>query len=61
MAHLNAIKHAKKNNFPYVLVFEDDAYPCNDALDRLDRYAMCIPADANLVLFGWSRHNSSSS
>ena len=52
-SHINVVKHAKKHNLPYVFIFEDDAYPCIDAVDVFERYLYAMPYDANLILFGW--------
>lgn len=52
-SHINVVKHAKKHNLPYVFIFEDDAYPCIDAVKVFERYLYAMPYDANLILFGW--------
>ena len=48
------IKKAKSNNLPYILVFEDDAYPCIDCQNKFEQYLKCIPKDASMVILGWS-------
>lgn len=35
LSHLLCIYYAKLNNWPYVLVLEDDACPCKNAKDKL--------------------------
>ena len=52
-SHINVVKYAKSHNLPFVMVFEDDAYPCIDAPSLFDKYLYAIPGNANLVLFGW--------
>lgn len=52
-SHINVVKHAKKHNLPYVFIFEDDAYPCIDAVKVFEQYLYAMPYDANLILFGW--------
>jgi hypothetical protein len=56
-SHLNVVKYAKKCNLPYVLIFEDDAYPCNNIIIEFQKYLNNIPNDTNLILFGWSSHS----
>ena len=45
-SHISAIEYAKRRKMPYVLIFEDDAYPCIDCFKHLDAYAKSIPNDA---------------
>ena len=53
-SHINLIKKAKSNNLPYILVFEDDAYPCINCSNKFEQYLKCIPKDASMVILGWS-------
>ena len=53
-SHVDLIKKAKSNNLPYILVFEDDAYPCIDCSNKFEQYLKCIPKDASMVILGWS-------
>ena len=53
-SHMRAVQFAKEHNWPYVMLFEDDAYPCDNAISRFEDYLYAIPADAQLVVFGWS-------
>lgn len=53
-SHVDLIKKAKSNNWPYILVFEDDAYPCIDCSNKFEQYLKCIPKDASMVILGWS-------
>lgn len=41
---------------PFVVIFEDDAYPKQHCKEILERYLKYIPKNANIVLLGWSRH-----
>jgi len=52
-SHINVVEHAKKHNLPYVFIFEDDAYPCDQSAKILEQYLYAMPYDANLILFGW--------
>lgn len=58
IAHNLVIKYAKEYNWPYVLVFEDDAYPIIDCVKKLSTYLNIVPDDANMILLGWSRHTA---
>ena len=53
-SHMRAVQYAKENKWPYVLIFEDDAYPCDNIIDKFSSYLYALPKDALLVLFGWS-------
>lgn len=35
--HIKAVKYALDNNWPYILIFEDDAWPCKNAKDELEK------------------------
>lgn len=54
-SHFQCIEYAKRNNLPFVCIFEDDAYPCKDIKVKLDEVIKNIPSDANIVLLGWSQ------
>lgn len=56
MSHLSIVKYAKRHNLPFVVIFEDDAYPKLNCRKELEKYLSYIPSDANLLLLGWSRH-----
>lgn len=43
---------AKKRKWPYVLIFEDDAYPVNHVVNLMDRYLMELPEDCQVLSFG---------
>ncbi len=55
-SHLAVVKMAKKLDLPFVAVFEDDAYPCIDICNKLERYLRAVPYDAHLVLLGYSAY-----
>ncbi len=44
MSHYSAIEIAKQEGLPYALVFEDDAYPCNEARDMLENVLQDLPS-----------------
>ena len=46
---------AKELGMSYVIVFEDDAYPCIGIKDKLKKYLSIVPDDANMVILGWSK------
>ena len=52
LSHRNAILTAKKRKWPYVCVFEDDAYPVNHAVNLMERYLMELPDDCQVLSFG---------
>ena len=60
LSHRNAILTAKKRKWPYVCVFEDDAYPVNHVMNLMDRYLMELPEDCQVLSFGniflWDVH-----
>ena len=53
-ADLSIIKLAKYLDWPYVCIFEDDAYPCRDCVKHLQQYLNDVPDDASFVVLGWS-------
>lgn len=55
-SHVRIIEYAKQNNLPFVVVFEDDAYPRKDAKEKLSGYLYRLPYYANMILLGWSSH-----
>lgn len=56
-SHINCIKYAKKHNWPFVLVFEDDAIPSNDCIDRIVDTFNNRPEDTGILMLGWSSAN----
>ncbi len=55
LGHLAIIKMAKCLDLPFVVIFEDDAYPCIDIKTKLIKYLSQIPDDADIVSLGVSR------
>lgn len=53
LSHMEAVRKAKANGWPYVMIFEDDAYPCDDVVNEMNSYLNAVPKDAKLVLVGW--------
>jgi hypothetical protein len=41
---------------PYVVIFEDDAYPCINCKDKLKEVFENISNDIGFILLGWSNH-----
>ena len=54
MSHRGVILKAKELGWPYVCVFEDDAYPCDDIKGKLDSYLNEIPEGWNLMVLGYA-------
>lgn len=54
LAHINLVNYAKDKKLPYVMVFEDDAYPCINCAEKLEKYLSIVPANAKTILYGWS-------
>lgn len=50
--HAAIVKTAKTLNYPFVVIFEDDAYPCSDIVNKLKTYLTNIPDDATMLKFG---------
>lgn len=50
---LNIYKYAKAHDLPYVFLFDDDAYPCVNCIDRLKEYIKIIPIDAKVAMLGY--------
>ena len=53
-SHMRAVKLAKSRNWPFVMLFEDDAYPCDDVMHKLEELLYAVPYDAQLIVLGWS-------
>ena len=54
MSHRMCVEYAKEHDWPYVLIFEDDAYPCDNILDILPQYLKHIPKNTRLCLLGYT-------
>lgn len=54
-SHYNCVLEAKKRNYPFVMIFEDDVYPCENIKEKFQEYLDCMPKEAKLIMFGWLR------
>ena len=52
LSHRNAILTAKKRKWPYVLIFEDDAYPINGVVDEMQKCLNELPDECQVLSFG---------
>lgn len=52
LGHMCLIMMARALDFPYIVVFEDDAYPRKDILSKLDHYLKVVPADCGILCLG---------
>ena len=54
-SHRKVVELAVKNNLDWYIVFEDDAYPCDDIVSRLKN--LDLPdADVYLLGYTWTKH-----
>lgn len=58
-SHYNAISLAQELDLSYILVFEDDAYPCTNAIKHLNNALNDIPANINMLSLGYSHFEDS--
>ena len=59
-SHVDLITQAKQKDLPFVLVFEDDAYPCIECVTKFKNYIKNIPSDAKMIILGWSNSQKNS-
>lgn len=52
LSHLSLVKYAKANDLDYIVIYEDDAYPCFNIKFLLDYYCKDIPDDADCLVLG---------
>lgn len=52
LSHREAILTAKKRKWPYVLIFEDDAYPVNGVVDEMQKCLEELPDECQVLSFG---------
>ena len=52
LAHKAAVEKAKKMDWPYVCIFEDDAYPIDGIAGYLERFLSEIPEDCAVLVLG---------
>ena len=55
ISHLFLIKYAKMMDFPFIVIFEDDAVPHRDIHRLLPYYLSEIPVDSVVVKLGWTK------
>lgn len=53
-SHWLIIEMAKQLDLPYILVFEDNAYPCNNVLEYLTKTLQDIPDNINILQLGFN-------
>lgn len=53
-SYYHLLKMAIEKDLPYILVFENDAYPCNNIVDYLKDYIKYVPNDAEMLQLGWA-------
>lgn len=52
-SHMQICELADRQGWPYVCVFEDDAYPCRNIIQELQSYLNRIPDDALICRLGY--------
>lgn len=52
LSHRKALMLAKNRNWPFVCIFEDDAYPRNGIVDELNKYLSKIPDKCGVLILG---------
>lgn len=55
VAQYSLVRFAKQTGMPFLLVFEDDAVPCDNAADELVKAFDSRPADCLCLSLGWSQ------
>ena len=55
LSHISVLKMAKAMKLPYVVIFEDDAYPCIDMPGRMAIACSNVPSDADILILGYSK------
>lgn len=54
LSHRSILLKAKELDLPFVCIFEDDAYPCNNIVRELDECLKNIPDDCDVIVIGHS-------
>ena len=54
VAHYSLVRHAEAADLPWLVVFEDDAVPCDDACDALVRVFETRAPETLCLRLGWS-------
>ena len=58
LSHASIIKLAKAMDFPFVVIFEDDAYPCKYVEKELKKILHDVPDDADMLVLGYNKLKS---
>lgn len=56
VSHYSLVQHALALDLPYLLVFEDDAVPCDDAKMHLEEALANRPEDCLALTLGWGAY-----
>lgn len=54
VAHYSLVRHALEAGIPRLVVFEDDAVPCDGAKASLESALSAVPPDCLFLQFGWT-------
>lgn len=54
LSHVSIVRMAKALDLPFVVIFEDDAYPCDNVYIKLEEVLKYIPTYVNILLLGWA-------
>lgn len=55
-SHMQLIQYALDNNLPYILVFEDDAYPINCTIKNIEKLLQNVPKYIQFIQLGYIRN-----
>jgi glycosyl transferase family 25 len=58
-SHLMMYEDMLTNNFERIMIFEDDALPDPERLKQIPQILSEIPADCELLMWGWSKNGDS--
>jgi hypothetical protein len=53
LSHKKAILEAKRRKWPYVCIFEDDAYPCVDVRREMEKVLENVPDECGALALGY--------
>lgn len=53
-SHFAIVQHAKLNDLPFVTIFEDDAVPVKDCIEKLNAYCSYVPDDTDVLRLGYT-------
>lgn len=56
IGHMTLVMMARCLNYPYIVIFEDDAYPRKDIKEKLDFYLSNIPDNCGILCLGENGH-----